>query len=238
MQTRDEVRTEVQNQIRDAVRDATNAARDAAREVEGVVVQTPATTTPIDGNFVLDVLRGEIAATRSTIEQLNTQLDRGTGRDRAGIEGQLTVANARLERLQERLDQLVAGESVETFTEVPSGLPPGFDGDRIESIARMATETVFFTIVALAIGIPLVRAFARWLDRRGTPAPAADLGGRFDRIEQALDTVAVEVERIAEGQRYSSRLLSELRALPAPDALPQWGQRPRDAERIRHTTPV
>jgi hypothetical protein len=237
MQTRDEIRTETQNQIRETVREAVNAARDAAREATVEVAQVPGSATPIDGNFLLDVLRGEISATREEVANLTARLGSGGPRTQEAIEGQLAQANARLERLQGRLDELVSGEPVVTFTEEPP-FPPGLDGARIENMARMATEGFFFTVGALAIGIPLVRAFARWLDRRGAPVAAPDVTARLDRIEQAVDTVAVEVERIAEGQRYSSKLLGELRALPAPDPLPQWTARPRDAERIRHTTPV
>ena len=32
---------------------------------------------------------------------------------------------------------------------------------------------------------------------------------RFERLEQAVDAIAVEVERISEAQRFSARLLSE-----------------------------
>ena len=34
-------------------------------------------------------------------------------------------------------------------------------------------------------------------------------GSRFDRLEQAVDAIAVEVERISEAQRFSAKLLSE-----------------------------
>jgi hypothetical protein len=37
----------------------------------------------------------------------------------------------------------------------------------------------------------------------------ADVAGRLERIEHAVDAVAVEVERIAEGQRFTTKLLSE-----------------------------
>lgn len=241
MQTRDEIRTQIQNDVRASVQQAVDEARAAVEAAGGAQggPAVPAPTTPIDGNFLLDVLRGEISAAREDVANLTARLGSGAPRQQEAIEAQLAQANARLERLQARLDELVSGQSGVTFTETEMpAFPPGVDGERIERIARMATEGVFITIFALAIGIPLVRAFARWLDRRGTPAPAPDVAGRLDRIEQALDSVAVEVERIAEGQRYSSKMLGELRALPAPDPLPQWQARPRDAERIRHTTPV
>jgi hypothetical protein len=38
---------------------------------------------------------------------------------------------------------------------------------------------------------------------------AARIEDRLTRIEQAVDAVAVEVERISEGQRFTTRLLSE-----------------------------
>ena len=41
---------------------------------------------------------------------------------------------------------------------------------------------------------------------------------RLYRIEQAVDAMAVEIERMAESQRFTARLLSE--RLPTPDALP------------------
>lgn len=39
--------------------------------------------------------------------------------------------------------------------------------------------------------------------------------GRLDRIERIVDASAVEIERIAEGQRYLSKLLTD-RASPTP----------------------
>jgi hypothetical protein len=41
---------------------------------------------------------------------------------------------------------------------------------------------------------------------------------RLDRIEQAVDAIAIEVERMAESQRFTARLLAE--RLPTPEALP------------------
>jgi len=41
---------------------------------------------------------------------------------------------------------------------------------------------------------------------------------RLYRIEQAVDAMAIEVERMAESQRFTARLLAE--RLPTPEALP------------------
>jgi hypothetical protein len=82
----------------------------------------------------------------------------------------------------------------------------------------MRIVQMFFTTVAvIALGIPIIRAFTRRFER-GAPPPqvgAPDVVARLERIEQAVEAVAVEVERIAEAQRFSAKLLAEQRgALP------------------------
>jgi hypothetical protein len=75
---------------------------------------------------------------------------------------------------------------------------------------------------ATIIFAPIARAIARRIERgvgggSGSQALPNDIGTRLDRMEQAIDAIAVEVERIAEGQRYTSKLLAG-RADPArPD---------------------
>jgi hypothetical protein len=51
------------------------------------------------------------------------------------------------------------------------------------------------------------------------PAVAQTILARLDRLEQAVDSIAVEVERVGEGQRFATKLLSERSALPSPDPL-------------------
>ena len=47
-------------------------------------------------------------------------------------------------------------------------------------------------------------------------APSADVARQIDQLQQSVDAIAVEVERIAEAQRFVARLESERdgRALP------------------------
>jgi hypothetical protein len=42
-----------------------------------------------------------------------------------------------------------------------------------------------------------------------------EMSARMERIEQALDSIAVEVERISENQRYTTRLLAEREGVPS-----------------------
>jgi membrane protein implicated in regulation of membrane protease activity len=69
---------------------------------------------------------------------------------------------------------------------------------------------------------PLVRAFARRLENRGAPPslPSREVEERLDRIERAVESIAVEVERVSEGQRFVTKLLAER----APTKLPASDQ--------------
>ena len=68
---------------------------------------------------------------------------------------------------------------------------------------------VFGTLCAVLF--PLARAWARRIEGRGQPAPAlsADVTERLERIERAVESVAIEVERISEGQRFVTRVLAD-----------------------------
>jgi len=71
----------------------------------------------------------------------------------------------------------------------------------------------FLTIVAVIVGFPIARAFARWIDRRGhQPRLPADVATQLNQIAQSVDAMAIEVERISEGQRFTTRLLADQQA--------------------------
>ena len=69
---------------------------------------------------------------------------------------------------------------------------------------------LFICIAATAIGVPLAKAFAKRIESqpRDLRLPP-DVTARLDRMENAIDAIAVEIERISEGQRFTTKLLSE-----------------------------
>jgi hypothetical protein len=68
----------------------------------------------------------------------------------------------------------------------------------------------FVTAIIVSLGIPLVRALVRRMDRKHLlPTAQPDTAARLERIEQAIDAMSVEVERIAEGQRFVTRLMTD-----------------------------
>src|SRR5690348_8278175 len=81
-------------------------------------------------------------------------------------------------------------------------------------IPREAVDIVmgFFTMITIiALGIPIIRLLTRRLERKPVPPTVAppDVTARLERIEQAVEAVAIEVERIAESQRFSAKLMAE-----------------------------
>lgn len=90
--------------------------------------------------------------------------------------------------------------------------PPGFIPHEVVEIV----QSFLITVAVIALGIPVIRALTRrFVDRPPvSPVIAANMDNRLERIEQAVEAMAIEVERISESQRYLTKLMSEPRQLP------------------------
>jgi len=77
---------------------------------------------------------------------------------------------------------------------------------------------LFATMPITAIGYPLARAYAKKIEGGGGTGARipSDVAARLERMEQAIDSIAVEVERISEGQRFTTKLLSDRTATGVP----------------------
>lgn len=91
------------------------------------------------------------------------------------------------------------------------GMPPA--SDIIPPQAVDISIAFFLMIAVIIIGLPLARAFARRMDRRsaGPAQIPGEVSAQLVQLNQAVDAIALEVERISEGQRFTTRLLSEQR---------------------------
>jgi hypothetical protein len=97
-------------------------------------------------------------------------------------------------------------------TQTVIGVPAGLARDVIPQQVVDISIAFFLTMAAIIIGLPLARAFGRRMDRRGAGSQIpSDLSHQIGQLNQAVDAIALEVERISEGQRFTTRLLSEQR---------------------------
>ena len=80
-------------------------------------------------------------------------------------------------------------------------------------------------VLAIAVAFPLAIAYARriWRGKPSASAAADSVAPRLDRLEQAVDAIAIEIERVAEGQRFVTKVLAER---PVVQAQPQSAAEP------------
>jgi len=80
---------------------------------------------------------------------------------------------------------------------------------------------VFGTLSMVILAYPFVRAWARRLEQGAAPPPLpADVASRLARIEAAVESIAIEVERISENQRYLTKLQSGQQAKSVAERRP------------------
>jgi hypothetical protein len=150
---------------------------------------------------------------------------------------QLSVTDAQIASLQGQFSQLIgqlAQDQVQHWLPQIGVDPAGMRGPSFSpDVFRVG-----MLLVVLAVIVPLSIWVTR-LIRRRRPQPVRPQDGevlstaRLDRLEQAVDAIAIEIERISEGQRFMTRLLAE----GSGPALPV-GQKPAESVRVSDREPV
>jgi hypothetical protein len=146
---------------------------------------------------------------RALSEEIRSAPD---GASRTGLEGRLKVMDERIIQLEADLAstgrQLAAAPSdLKAFTEIAQNRNSG--GDDFEGGFFVGG----FTVLGATF---VVWLFRRWRAKRRGPAPRreimAESDPRMERIERGMEAIAVEVERISEGQRFVTKLMAESRS--------------------------
>jgi hypothetical protein len=111
------------------------------------------------------------------------------------------------------------GVTVQTVPPVPP-LPPNFPGISINGrqfqgdIPPRAKEVsiAFFVMFAvILVGRPIMRAIGKRIEAGAQP-PARippEMQAQMQQLIQSVDAIAIEVERISEGQRFTAKMLAE-----------------------------
>ena len=82
--------------------------------------------------------------------------------------------------------------------------------------AKVVIALGFFSSIAISVHA-IAHAVVRYQEvkaKERDPGISGAVEGRLERIEQAVDSIAVEVERISEGQRFTTKLLSDRTTVP------------------------
>ena len=141
-------------------------------------------------------------------QSLTMQLQRApAGIQRQGLETRVMDLDARISAV----DKAIAASQTEMSN--VAGIP-GAVVEEPREIRQGPPEEAFVlgTVFMLVVLLPLSIAFARRIWKRGATAVSSmprELMDRLGRIEQASEVTALEVERIGEGQRFLTRLLTE-----------------------------
>lgn len=185
-----------------------------------VVVGTPAaapTALAPTSAEIYQALRAQRRELDSQLERLVDTRDEIARELRDGVVGD--VDQTGLQQRLAQVDQQIASVSIRLAEAdaavaqaagVPGATiqPPEPDPWQHGPPEEIVMMGIFFSAVLL---FPVMLAFARRIWRRSpvaAPIPA-ELTDRLGAMERAVDAVAVEVERIGEGQRFVTQLLAE-----------------------------
>jgi hypothetical protein len=172
----------------------------------------------------------ELNALKAQREELSNQLQsvdgrrskllsqlRQTGDPTAvkGLEDRLALLDKR--QLQLESDLAATGQQLSS---VPAGLVASTGGPMM-SAGLGSGQVVAISIVSIIFVLgPLAVGFAKMLFRQASrpalpPQAFTETAQRLERLEGAVDSIAIEIERISEGQRFVTKLLSEGQHVPA-----------------------
>ncbi|HJQ21860.1 MAG TPA: hypothetical protein VJ867_16065 [Gemmatimonadaceae bacterium] len=141
---------------------------------------------------------------------LARELQRADPGARAGIENRIKLLDDRILHLEQELettgDQLANAPLA--LTSSSAQVPPEF--------ARTVSKDVVPIVAILSVFVlgPFAVAMSRLIWKRANvvarpPQTDAITTQRLEQLQQSVDTIAVEVERISEAQRFVTKLLNE-----------------------------
>jgi hypothetical protein len=179
------------------------------------IIQVPAgvptTKAELDALYMKrSEVSNQLQAAAARRQSLQEQLKSADPSARAGIEERLKVLDDRIVRLEKEIDR-----TGDLITRAPSGLMTRQEINPAEFANRMSKEVVpIVGILSVFVFAPFAIAMSRLIWKRASQPPRVAIADqatqqRLESLQQSVDTIAIEVERISEGQRFVTKLLSE-----------------------------
>lgn len=169
-----------------------------------------------------------VAARRA---RLSSSLAGKDGSNRAGIEARISVLDKRMLQLESDL-----AETGHQLAITPVALVAGAESQQFSGMmsdSQAALTGVFILFVLAPIAFAAARMMWKRTNRPVQQAMSDDASKRLERLEQGMDAIAIEIERVSEGQRFVTRLLSEGHAVPALPASQRSGDAVESAQQAR-----
>lgn len=164
-------------------------------------------------------------------KELVSQLRNAPEGAQAGLVDRIQVLDQRIVQIEQAIAQ-----NGRALASLPATTTSTMEDDMPSSMLEDGQITAITIVFIIFVLMPLAVAYGRTIWKRASmprpPALPAATEQRLERLEQGVDAIAVEVERISEGQRFVTRLLSEGAGATAVGA-PGGGRVPeRVAERL------
>jgi septal ring factor EnvC (AmiA/AmiB activator) len=190
-----------------------NSLGDAIRDIVGSAVGTALQSTRTELSSKLASLQAQRAGLEQALSTTDSRAARASIQGRIDrVDRDIAETQRTIERINSQIDRQVERQTdvrVSTGTTAPPAFPSR-PMDNFDPLPIVATS-----LGILFVAFPLTLAIVRFIWKRSTSAPAPALSQeqtrRFDRLEQSVDAIAIEVERISENQRYLTKLLAEPR---------------------------
>ena len=160
----------------------------------------------------------DAASRRQTIMR---QLPSADPSARPGIEARMGELDSRILRIERDISQATF-----QLSNAPAAALTGARGWPANFPDRMTKDMVpVVAILSVFVLAPFAVSMSRLIWKRASVSPSRPMVDqattqRLEQLQQSVDTIAIEVERISEGQRFVTRLLSERPALGAGAAEP------------------
>ncbi len=160
-----------------------------------------------------DELSNQLKSADARRHEVQKSLRGASGADKAGLESRLAVLDARIARLESDIEENSSQLASLDATRFSASSGPHWGPDTGNRISDNAMPlAIVFTLFVLS---PIAFSLSRTIWKRGSrhvAMPAStDTTQRLERIEQSVEAIAIEIERVSEGQRFVTRIMTETR---------------------------